>query len=433
MPRKGSRFLHRNRLMSISIRGYPLTFTLLALIVAGCAKSVSPAPAVAEKPKVEGELARTTLSAEACKSLGIQSAPVRNQEVQETLPLTGWIMARQGNEVILTAESAGYVRAPSSPAEVVTSGQLVAKDQHLFKLEPVLSQFEQLQLAALKRMAENEVSKASESLDVARKEQKRVADLHAQGLRGSQDLEQANARLKHATEDFAAAKDRLKLYAGGNGEGPTPLTAIAVRAPRAGTVLTVHVSPGQYVPAAAPLVTIADLSELWVRVPVPEQYLPQLDPKANVKLTFRLSASANRSPDKLPFFDAKPIGLVPQVDVLKHTADMMYRLTLPAEKRPIFAKDQMVTAHVPLGEKHEETVVPYSALIYDAYAGTWLYLDVTPEGAAPHVYERRRVELGAPVDGGVVVRPTVKSGERIVTTGAAAIFSREFYKTPVAK
>src|SRR5262249_4146442 len=64
----------------------------------------------------------------------------------------------------------------------------------------------------------------------------------------------------------------------------------------AGTVLIVHVSPGQYVPLAAPLVTVADLSQLWVRVPVPEQELPHVARGLPASLRPRFARTDRRKP-----------------------------------------------------------------------------------------------------------------------------------------
>src|SRR5262249_43510347 len=105
------------------------------------------------------------------------------------------------------------------------------------------------------------------------------------------------------------------------------------------------------------------------------------------------------------------------------------------------AKDQMVTVAVPLGTRRPECVMPYEAVIYDVYAGTWSYLDITPAGATTHIYERRRVELGPRVElsaevyqgrkSGIVIGPGGAPTERVVTVGAAGLFSRESYKPPV--
>jgi cobalt-zinc-cadmium efflux system membrane fusion protein len=417
----------------MSARCLRLCTLLLALFVVGCAKTAAPPPPAAEKPKVESDLSRTTLSKEACQSLQIATVAVQNRPVQEQLPLTGWIMAKQGNEVTITAPVAGYVREVAAGKGCPVAGLPVVRGQDLFVLEPVLSPLEQVQLAALKRGVESEIAKAKESKQAADLDLSRVLELHKQGLRGSQDVEKARVAQKHAQEDMAAAEDKRKLFAGaGPGDESARLHPLSIKAPRDATVLTVPVSPGQYVAAAAPLLTLADLSQLWVRVPVPEHYLLQLDRDRAVTVELQAPASAPQA-RLAATLTAKPLAVIPLVDPIRHTADMLYELALPTEQRPALAKDQMVTVQLPLGRLRESTVVPYSAVIFDAYAGTWIYLDKTPPGSAIHTYERRRVQLGPSVEGGVVVRPLCQPGEQVVARGAAALFSREFHYPPVAK
>ena len=223
---------------------------------------------------------------------------------------------------------------------------------------------------------------------------------------------------------------------------------MVITAPRAGTVAIVHVSPGQYVPAAAPLVTVIDLQTLWVRVPVPEHDLQQVDRQrpATVMLRSPRAAADKNAPTEERTLSAKFQGEVPLVDPTRHTVDLIYELA-PKEKTPggrgFFAKDLMVTVLLPLGENRPESAVPYSAIVYDAHGGAWIYLDRGLAKAGPkegkQLYERRGVNVGsrvrARVDGSetdcVVVRPSLAVGERVVTSGAGVLFSREFYKPPV--
>src|SRR5262249_23284543 len=247
-------------------------------LAGGCQRTppATTAPPSAAKTKTESDLARISLPPKSVKSLGVQSAPLRTRKVQETLLLTGWIMAKQGNEVTVTAPLAGYVRAPAANGSVPVAGQAAKADQELFTLEPFLTPVEQIQMAALKRTIEGDIAKAQANLKAASTELERVKGLVSQKVKTEQELEQALVRHKGAEVDLATAEDKPKLFAatGDDQSGPR-LHPLPIRAPRSGAVLTVHVSPGQYVAAAAPLVTIADLSEVWVRVPVPEHDLPR--------------------------------------------------------------------------------------------------------------------------------------------------------------
>src|SRR5262245_776862 len=192
----------------------------------------------------------------------------------------------------------------------------------------------------------------------------RIQGLKEQGLRGQQDLEQARARLKHAEEDEKAARFNLTLFGEDEKGGPARPQPIPITAPQSGSTLQVPVTPGQYVSASAPLVSIADMSELWVRVPVPEADLPRVALKQPAVLVLTPSGSGAAKTvapavPPLPF-----IALVPQVDRTRHTADLLYRLPPDAQKHGLVAKDQLVNIEVPLievplGESRDEVRVPY--------------------------------------------------------------------------
>ncbi len=390
-------------------------------LLAGCQEQGKPAPPAAapEKPKVESELAYVTISAKARVSLGIESQPIRTGPVQEHIALTGWVMARQGNEVTITAPVAGYVRLVKGQKSFPAIGETVADQQVLLALEPVLSPVEQIHMAALKRGVDSELTKARNSLSVAKSELERVEELHKQGLRGKQEVEQAQLKGQHALEDVKAAEDKLKLF-------DRTLEPQVLTAPRGGKLSAVYVSPGQYVAAAAPLLTVVDLSEVWLRVPVPEFDLPLVNWKQEASVRLKGDNGAGRP------LRATPLGKTPQVDTARHTADLFYDLGIAKlSPRLDFAKDQMLTVYVPLDQKRTESVVPYGAVVFDAFGGSWIYLDRTADKGQPK-YQRRRVKLGPLVEGGVVIWPTAATGDLVVTAHAADLFSREFHSPPVA-
>ncbi len=395
-------------------------WALLVLCAGGCSRERPAGPGLpppAEKPRAESELAVTTLTPEQAKSLAIRTEAVTVRKVQQHQPLAGWVTPKPGQEVTLTAPVSGYLQAGRKG--VPAPGMASVAGQELWLLQPVLSPLDQLQLATLKRGIEGELAKARESVTVADSELKRVEDLHRQKLRALQDVEQARAKLKHAQADVDAAEDKLKLFASGKDQ---TLPALAIQAPRAGTVLSVHAAPGQYVPPAAPLLTLIDLAPAWLRVPVSEFDLPRVDKRQPVLVRMKFAGEAK--PKELR---AKPVASAPVVDPMRHSADLLYELEQPAA----LAKDQMASVLVPLGEERLETVVPYGAVVFDAYGGVWVYLDRSAKDAAKLTYERRRVELGPSIGDGVVVRPQLRDGDRVVVEGVAALFSREFFRPPV--
>jgi RND family efflux transporter MFP subunit len=404
---------------------------LCALCLAGCNKPDGSKPPPGEKPREESSLARTTLSAEDYGSLKIATEPARNEAVPEHRELSGFVTLPPGHEVTLTAPIPGIVRAPkggtmpvpgspvSKEARLLESG---SREESLFHLEPMLAPLDRIQVANLKRSVESDLAKARETVTVAESELNRMRDLHEQKLRGSQDVEQAQARLNHARADLAAATDKQKLFSlPGQENGKEQLPPFPIDAPHGWTVLSVNVSPGQYVAAGTPLVTVADLSQLWLRVPVPERELSRVDHTVPVQAVLH-----DRHEQR---YEAKPRHLVPAIDPDRRTADMLYEVTGPHQG--LIAKDQLVSVFMPLGSISEKSLVPYSAIVFDAHGGTWVYVEKTTAGAKEHVFERRRVELLASAGKDVIVRPRLATTDNVVTSGAQELFSREFYKTPV--
>lgn len=410
-------------------RALPLLGCIFLTLV-GCSGSsvpLPPAPTSSGKPKDDSSLVFATISKTAYERARIETIRAVRKDVDERITLTGWVMARPGNEVTLTAPTAGYVHFTrngifSRKTFVPVPGDAIAAGQELLVLEPVLSPVEQIQVGALKRGIESDLVKADTTLTNAESDYQRIKSLfqdEKNRLRSEQDYEKAKQARDHAREEFKAAQEKLKLFRNDN---------LTVRSPQRGKVLQLHVSPGQYVAAAVPLISIIDLDPIWIRVPIPEFDLPTVDPKQAVTITWKNPYQEVEG--KPSFFHARPTGRVAQVDPFKHTADLWYELE-PTKSADRFVKDQMVTVQVKVGKKRSASVLPYSAIAFDAYGHTWIYLERTGAKSAKHEFERRRIELVAAEGDDVIVRPTLTDGEIVVTKGAAQLFSAEFHKTPL--
>ena len=391
-----------------------LLLVLFACIV-GCNNSAKPSSTAAEKPKVEANLAFTNLSKKAYAKLDIQTQALKIGEVNERLALTGWIMAKPGHEVTLTAPSAGFVRFRKTAP---IPGATISAKQDILDLEPVLTPVEKIQVASLERSVQSDLTKAETTLKVADTEYQRVKGLHTQKLKSDQELEQARKAFDHAVEEKKAAEDKLRYF-------KTELVPMA--SPQAGTILQLQVGNGQYVQSSAPLLTIIDLDPVWVRVPVQEFDLPLIDPQASVEVTFK---NPNQGRTEGPAsFQAKPAGRVAQVDPVKRTAELWYEIVKPGSDAR-FVKDQMVTVKLALGKKSKAPVVPVGAVIYDAHGRAWVYVE-TAEKDSKHQFERKPVDVVAGVDGGILVHGPLRDGDRVVSKGAAILFSRDFHNPPV--
>ncbi|MBI3300451.1 MAG: efflux RND transporter periplasmic adaptor subunit [Elusimicrobia bacterium] len=208
----------------------------------------------------------------------------------------------------------------------------------------------------------------------------------------------------------------IKAPAAGSVEGPLPtlgasieagqtLARIAtaagtrsIEADRLGVVAVVHVSAGDPVEAGQTIVTLLDLSKVWVEARVYEADLPRVSraKKAVVELPgaarheatlVSAGGTLDSATRTLPFVFEMPnskglarIGMTCQVDILT-------------------------------GETAAGVVVPASAIIDDAGQPTAY---VQPEG---ETFERRALKLGLRQGDRVQVLEGLKPGERVVTRG----------------
>jgi RND family efflux transporter MFP subunit len=96
-----------------------------------------------------------------------------------------------------------------------------------------------------------------------------------------------------------------------------------LRAPFDGAILALDIEPGEVVSVQSPrdVMTLADLSELWVRVDVPEGRISRVAPGAPAEVVVDALG-----PDRLP---AEVVEIAPIADRQSNTVSVAVRLTAP--------------------------------------------------------------------------------------------------------
>jgi HlyD family secretion protein len=79
------------------------------------------------------------------------------------------------------------------------------------------------------------------------------------------ELEIVRKRQELATLQATIARDQAAVAA-----AEAQLSYTLLSAPQAGTVLRKHVEPGEMIAGGTPVVTLADLSSIWLKIYVPE-------------------------------------------------------------------------------------------------------------------------------------------------------------------
>ncbi len=384
-----------------------ITCVLLAAAACGDdAKGKGVPPATIANPTTEATLTTVTLSAEAAKRLGIETSVVESVAVRATRTVGGEVMAPPGRDVTVAAPVAGTVVAPTGGA-IVGTGASVVLGRELLRLVPLPADRDLLRSGEALTIAEARFAQVSA-------EAQRVAKLYADRLVSARDLERAQAELTSARAELDAAKAQVQMaHGGGAGAGDDrALTALHITAPMSGTVQLVHVAAGQPVAAGAPLVEIAQLDRVWIRVPL---YAGDVRTVVAGEATVSALGGAGART-----WRAVPVTAPRRGDPGAASVDLYYEV---ASRGGLRAGERVTVSLPSAGAAAARRVlaVPLAAIVYDIYGGTWTYVAKD----SLHVV-RTRVELGDIVDGRAVIVRGLTSGVRVVTAGAAELFGTEF-------
>lgn len=409
-------------------------FLLLAVSVVvattpGCRPSQSKqaskeSPAKIELHPTENDIYRVVLTEKAESRLQISTEPARMESVPRVRKLGGDLLIPDGRRIAVAAPLPGTLSFLQAGDRLV-AGQTVRADQPLMQLTPILrpdlevpGAAERVQMANARAtlitaqiQATGDFEQAKAQLVGAEIAFKRAKQLLSDRAGSQRAVDDTEAAFNVATQGLEAARqrkvllDKLTLDAeSGNA------TAVEITAPCDGILQTITATVGQVVSAGAPLFEIADLSELWVRVPV---YAGQLN-EFDLEQAASLHSLANRHA-------AVPIQYVnapPTANALATSVDLYFRLDNSTGQ---FLPGQRVMVDLPMNGERESLVVPRAAVIRDIHGIGWVY---TRSG--PHQFERARVTVQFTTDALAVLSSGPAEGTEIVVDGSAELFGTEF-------
>ena len=408
-------------------------FIILLMAVPGCSdsnkatKSTTKAdtPAKVEKPN-EANLSKVTLTAKAVERLGISYDTVKMQPAGRVRTFGGEVIIPPGNRVIVSAPLAGALSLPEGKG-MVTPGQKVTAGEVLFTFTPLLpperevpSPAERIQianarasLASLQITAEGEVKRSRAELDGAKIALERAQQLLRDRAGAARDVDNAMAALQIAEETYKAAVERETLLRKLSLDSKqAELPTIPVTVPVSGTLQAINVTRGQTVAVGEILFEIAELDELWVRVPVYVGQINELLPNAEAKIA-NLSASPAES-----HRIGRPVAAPPTANALASTADIYFSV----DNRDMhFRPGQRVGVTLPLNGETESLTVPAAAVLIDIYGGSWVYATDTP-----NTFHRERIVVDHLTNDTAVLASGPKAGTQIIVDGTAEVFGTEF-------
>ena len=374
----------------------------------------------------ELKIATLKLSPKAEKRLAIATVETIEVDRARRRAFGGEVIVQPGQLVSVVAPIAGTVKLPNGGKPIV-AGSIVSQDQVVFDFQPlsteqhVLSPSERISMANAKALLATAQIEASREIDSARirKEAAQIVYERAKKLfddeAGSQrTVDEAAAQLKLAQEAEKTARERNEFLSGISLDVETDeLTRSEIKAPVGGIVQSLMVAPNESVAAGEPLFDVANLDQLWIRVPVYVGYRHEIDFDKDATIT-ELGKRQKHPPRS-----AKTVAAPHIADPAASSVDFFYVID---NKDGRLYPGQRIMASLTMQSKEKSLLVPWSSVLYDIHGAAWVY-----EQTEPRTYERRRVELKHVDEDKAVLSAGPHPGSKIVTDGAAELFGREFY------
>ena len=338
-----------------------------------------------------------TIAPDVLTRAGIETAAATRGRVGTGLRVPATVQPNAYGQVMVTATAAGRIlEVPAVLGQRVAKGDVIAAVH-----SPELADTERAYLAKQAELA------------VVRQQITRLERLVEIGAASRQELDVARAQQTSTSADVESARARLLLL----GRTAEEVTAIAkpeqmsprvtYRAPLAGSVTARPVNPGQTIDAGAPIVTIVDLSTVWVVGEVYERDLAAARVGNQASLT-SVSLPGVTISGRVAYVD-------PQVAPDVRTARVRVEVPNP-NGRLLLGMLMEMRIETP---GTDAVLVPRQAL--QTIGGTpVVYI---ADAKHPGTYAERSVRLGAQNADAVEILSGVSAGEPVVTSGSFLIRS----------
>ncbi|MCJ0765063.1 efflux RND transporter periplasmic adaptor subunit [Variovorax terrae] len=243
--------------------------------------------------------------------------------------------------------------------------------------------------------AHSDATKAQAALGLARKNLARQQELAQAEIAAQKDLEQAQSDFAQAESEARRARTRLAQLGAAPGAGSA--REYVLRAPISGRVIELAGAAGGYWnDTNAPVMTVADLSSVWLAASVSERDLASVF--VGQKARIELNAYEGQA------FE----GTVRYVGEVLDADTRTVKVRVAVDNRAGRFRPGMFARAVFSGPAHQAVVVPASALVQSG-----LYTRVFVE-KAPFRFEPRVVKAGAVLGDRVEIVSGLQAGERIV-------------------
>jgi RND family efflux transporter MFP subunit len=338
-----------------------------------------------------------TLSDDALKKAGVVVSPVTVSETTSTIRLSGMVEPDAYRQVMVAPLVSGRVTRVA-----VMLGDRVARNTPLVEIySPDLAEAQSryLSMRAEFQAVEQEITRTTRLAEIGAASQQELERIHAEHVRHRTELESARTRLQL----LGMTPMQVDALAS-TGQVAATTTVVS---PIAGVVTARTANPGTSVDPATLLITVVDLSTVWV---VGELYERDFS---------RVSIGSPATVTTTAFPDQNIMGKVayidPQVRPETRTARIRVEIPNPGQRLRLgMSAEVNVQAS---GASTVSLLVPRSAVQHVADR-TVLYLT---DPLQPDRFIEREVQLGEASADQVAVRSGIQRNDRVVTAGSFSL------------
>ncbi|HEU0196334.1 MAG TPA: efflux RND transporter periplasmic adaptor subunit [Nevskiaceae bacterium] len=244
--------------------------------------------------------------------------------------------------------------------------------------------------------------KARDTLKLARETRARERGVAQVGGAAVKDLQAAHSAVVQAAADYGRAQTRVRAL-GGNPDAATA-RPIEVRAPIAGIVTALSITPGMYVnDPTASIMTLINIDRVWVDAQVPSDAL------GRVAVGQRVEIQVPAWPQRVFHGRVSTIAAELDPDTRRDTVRIAMKNADHALRPNMFANVRLAVEQAP------EVFVPASALLMNN-DHTTVFVEI-----APWTFVRRTVTLSYDGSAEARVFSGLKAGDRVVVAGAVLL------------
>ena len=287
----------------------------------------------------------------------------------------------------------------------VQAGDLVEKGALLIEIDPVVERRKLTQAEADLAVASANRGNNSSKLAHAEAQLKRDEELLAKGLVAREVIDQLKKEFAVLKGEALVSAAQITKARASVAEARDRLAETKILAPSAGTILDRTINPGQVITAGTAqggqtLLTLADLTRLFIRVKVDEADVAKLRPGQSVKIT--ADALQGQS------FSGTVLRVAPQGKVESNVT--VFEVVVEVGKEGLGRLRPMLTANVVIrvDDVKDALLLPRRAV---QQRGGKFYVKVEGKGEVP-------VEVGLADDRQIQIKSGLADGARVVVAAA---------------